>query len=202
MSLLSIFISMIRQLFILIFLCLFSRNTFAQVIAATGENAAATAWVDSVFKTLTPDEQIAQLMVVRLSTINSNKTVTFYDSLVTELIRQYNIGSICVFQGSPVKQATIINSLQALAKTPLLVTIDAEWGVGMRMTDSVLPLPKQMMLGAVQDSSIAYQYGKIVAAQCKRIGIQVNFAPVVDVNNNPDNPVINDRSFEIGRAHV
>ncbi len=195
MRLLTIFIPMIRHLFALLVLCLFSRNTFAQVIAATGENSIATVWVDSVFKTLTPDEQIAQLMVVRLSTINSNKTVTFYDSLVTELIRQYNIGSICVFQGSPVKQATIINSLQALAKTPLLVTIDAEWGVGMRMTDSVLPLPKQMMLGAVQDSSIAYQYGKIVAAQCKRIGIQVNFAPVVDVNNNPDNPVINDRSF-------
>jgi beta-glucosidase-like glycosyl hydrolase/CubicO group peptidase (beta-lactamase class C family) len=114
---------------------------------------------------------------------------------VSELIRQYNIGSICVFQGSPVKQANILNRLQAQAKTPLLVTIDAEWGVGMRMTDSVLPLPKQMMLGAVQDSSIAYQYGRIVAGQCKRIGIQVNFAPVVDVNNNPDNPVINDRSF-------
>ena len=155
----------------------------------------AGAWVDSVFKTLTPDEQIAQLMVVRLSTINANKSVTFYDSLVTELIKQYNIGSICVFQGSPVKQATILNQLQALAKTPLLVTIDAEWGVGMRMTDSVLPLPKQMMLGAVQDSSIAYEYGRIVAEQCKRIGIQVNFAPVVDVNNNPNNPVINDRSF-------
>jgi len=170
-------------------LCLFiTVNGFAQ------QNKA-SAWVDSVFKTLTPDEQIAQLMVVRLSTINANKTVTFYDSLVSALIKQYNIGSICVFQGNPVKQANIINGLQAMAKTPLLVTIDAEWGVGMRMTDSVLPLPKQMMLGAVQDSFIAYQYGKIVAEQCKRIGIQVNFAPVVDVNNNPNNPVINDRSF-------
>ncbi len=155
----------------------------------------ASHWVDSVFKTLSPDEQIAQLMVVRLSTINANKSVTFYDSLASELIKKYNIGSLCVFQGSPVKQATILNRLQAMAKTPLLVTIDAEWGVGMRMTDSVLPLPKQMMMGAVQDSSIAYQYGRIVAEQCKRIGIQVNFAPVVDVNNNPNNPVINDRSF-------
>lgn len=155
----------------------------------------ASLWVDSVFKTLSPDEQIAQLMVVRLSTINANKSVTFFDSLASELIKKYNIGSLCVFQGSPVKQATILNKLQAMAKTPLLVTIDAEWGVGMRMTDSVLPLPKQMMMGAVQDSSIAYQYGRIVAEQCKRIGIQVNFAPVVDVNNNPNNPVINDRSF-------
>ena len=174
------------QLILFVFLSL---NSFAQ------QNSA-TAWVDSVFKTLSPDEQIAQLMVVRLSTIDSRtKTVTFFDSAVTELVKQYNIGSICLFQGSPVKQATMINGLQAIAKTPLLVTIDAEWGVGMRMTDSVLPLPKQMMLGAVQDSSIAYEYGRIVAEQCRRVGIHVNFAPVVDVNNNPDNPVINDRSF-------
>jgi beta-glucosidase-like glycosyl hydrolase/CubicO group peptidase (beta-lactamase class C family) len=176
-----------RKIQLILFLFL-TVNGFAQ------QNKASM-WVDSVFKTLSPDEQIAQLMVVRLSTINANRSITFYDSLVTELIKQYNIGSICVFQGSPVKQATILNQLQAMAKTPLLVTIDAEWGVGMRMTDSVLPLPKQMMLGAVQDSSIAYQYGRIVAEQCKRIGIQVNFAPVVDVNNNPNNPVINDRSF-------
>lgn len=177
-----------RKILVIFFLFL-AANSYAQ-------QSEANKWVDSVFKTLTPDEQIAQLMVVRLSTIDSRtKTVTFFDSAVTELIKQYNIGSICLFQGSPVKQATIINELQAKAKTPLLVTIDAEWGVGMRMTDSVLPLPRQMMLGAVQDSSIAYEYGKIVAEQCKRIGIQVNFAPVVDVNNNPNNPVINDRSF-------
>lgn len=177
-----------RKILVLLFLFI-SLKSLAQ------QNDAAK-WVDSVFKTLSPQEQIAQLMVVRLSTIDSRtKTVTFYDSTVSELIKQYNIGSICVFQGSPVKQATVINSLQAIAKTPLLVTIDAEWGVGMRMTDSVLPLPRQMMLGAVQDSSIAYEYGRIVAEQCKRIGIQVNFAPVVDVNNNPNNPVINDRSF-------
>ncbi len=165
-------------------------------VGASAQQNNAEKWVDSVFKTLTPDEQIAQLMVVRLSTINSaTKTVTFFDKEVADLITQYNVGSICLFQGSPVQQATIVNRLQSIAKTPLLVTIDAEWGVGMRMTDSVLPLPKQMMLGAVQDSSIAYEYGRIVAEQCKRAGIQVNFAPVVDVNNNPNNPVINDRSF-------
>ncbi|MBK7884910.1 MAG: serine hydrolase [Chitinophagaceae bacterium] len=102
---------------------------------------------------------------------------------------------MCVFQGSPVKQANIINKLQAIAKTPVLMCIDAEWGVGMRLIDSVLPLPHQMMLGAVQDPALVYQYGETVAEQCKRIGIQVNYAPVVDINNNPDNPVINDRSF-------
>jgi beta-N-acetylhexosaminidase len=176
--------------FVLFLFCMLS------VKFSIAQNTAANKWADSVYKTFSEDERIAQLMVVRLSTYDARtKTVTFFDSLVSEQIKQYNIGGICVFQGSPVKQATIINALQAQAKTPIMMCIDAEWGVGMRMIDSVLPLPKQMMLGAVPDASIAYQYGKIVAEQCKRIGIQVNYAPVVDVNNNPDNPVINDRSF-------
>ena len=153
-------------------------------------------WADSVFKTLSRDEQIAQLMIVRLSSIDlKTKTISYFDEQVAELVKKYNVGGICAFQGGPVKQALAFNKLQSLAKTPLLMCIDAEWGLGMRMLDSVLPLPKQMMLGAISDSNIVYQYGKIVAEQCKRIGIQVNFAPVVDINNNPDNPVINDRSF-------
>ena len=92
-----------KQIALLFFCCLIAKFTFAQNTPVQQKTPAATKWVDSVFKTLSPDEQIAQLMVVRLSTINANKTVTFYDSLVTELIKQYNIGSICVFQGSPVK---------------------------------------------------------------------------------------------------
>ena len=163
---------------------------------AIAQTNAAKRWVDSVFKTLSPDEKIAQLMIVRLSSIDiRTKTISYFDEQVASLVKQYNVGGICAFQGSPVKQATAFNRLQALAKTPLLMCIDAEWGIGMRMTDSVLPLPKQMMLGAISDSNIVYRYGQIVAEQCKRIGIQVNFAPVVDINNNPNNPVINDRSF-------
>jgi beta-N-acetylhexosaminidase len=161
-----------------------------------GQINTANLWADSVYNSLSETERIGQLMVVRLSAMNpQNKVVTFYDDKITDLIKQYNIGGICVFQGSPVKQANIINALQAKAKTPLMMCIDAEWGVGMRIIDSVLPLPKQMMLGAMQDEKIVYEYGKIVANQCKRMGIQVNYAPVVDVNNNPNNPVINDRSF-------
>ena len=97
-----------RKIQFILFLFI-SINSFSQ-------QRTAKVWVDSVFKSLSPDEQIAQLMVVRLSTINANKSVTFYDSLVSELIRQYNIGSICVFQGSPTKQANILNELQAKAK--------------------------------------------------------------------------------------
>lgn len=151
-------------------------------------------WVDSVFKTLSKDQKIAQLMIVRMSTIGPGRTVTFFEKEVEEAIKKYNIGGICLFQGGPVQQANLINHFQQIAKTPVLISIDAENGLGMRM-DSVTPLPRQMMLGAVQNPSIIYEYGRIVGEQCKRMGIQVNYAPVVDVNNNPANPVINDRSF-------
>lgn len=182
---------MIQRIILVFTLLFFGQNLFAQ-----NKNIAAQHWADSVYKKLSKDERIAQLMVVRLSTIDSRtKTVTFFDDDVEKLIKKYNIGGICVFQGSPVKQANIINRLQGKAKTPILMCIDAEWGVGMRLIDSVLPLPRQMMMGAMRDETIVYRYGQLVAEQCKRIGLQVNYAPVVDINNNPNNPVINDRSF-------
>ncbi len=155
----------------------------------------ANQWVDSVFKTLTNDQKIGQLIIVRLSTGNAAKTeVVFHDKEVEEAVRTYNIGGICLFQGGPITQVNFINYFQSIAKTPLLISIDGENGVGMRM-DSVAFLPRQMMMGAVTDASLIYRYGKMVAEQCRRAGIQVNYAPVVDINNNPDNPVINDRSF-------
>lgn len=159
-------------------------------------NVAANAWADSVLKSLTKEQRIAQLMVLRLTSMNpQTKMPIYYDSLVGAMVQKYNIGGVCLFQGGPVMQGTILNNLQRIAQTPILVSIDAEWGVGMRLFDSVQALPHQMMLGALQDSNIIYQYGKLVGEQCKRLGIHVNFAPVVDVNNNPNNPVINDRSF-------
>ncbi len=177
-------------------ICVATCCLFFSLLKVNAQSGHAASWADSVYKTLTNDERIGQLMVVRLSTIDGKtKKVTFFEKEVDSLIQQYNIGGICVFQGSPVKQAEIINNLQAKAKTPILMCIDAEWGVGMRMIDSVLPLPRQMMLGAMQDATVVYQYGRLVGEQCKRIGLQVNYAPVVDVNNNPNNPVINDRSF-------
>lgn len=152
-------------------------------------------WVDSIMKSLSPDEKIAQLIMVRLSSIDlKTRTISYFDTTVERDIRKYNIGGICLFQGPPVKQVSLVNYFQSIAKTPILMAIDGENGVGMRV-DSVTPLPKMMMLGALKDSSIVYRYGKWVAEQCRQMGLQVNFAPVADVNNNPDNPVINDRSF-------
>ena len=163
--------------------------TFSQV-----NQDPASRWVDSVFKTLNNDQKLAQLMIVRLSSIDAARKVTFYEREVAEAVKKYNVGGICLFQGGPLKQANLINYYQGIAKTPILISIDAENGLGMRL-DSVQPLPRQMMMGAVQDPALIYEYGRVVGEQCKRMGIQVNYAPVVDVNNNPNNPVINDRSF-------
>ena len=170
-------------------LLVISSSTFSQV----QKNKHAQYWADSVFNTLNDDQRIAQLMVLRESGYTEAGPV-YYDSLIADAITKYDIGGIVLFQGGPVQQANFINYFQSIAKTPLMVCIDAEWGLGMRQ-DSVIPLNHQMMLGAVNDTSIIAAYGRLVGEQCKREGIQVNFAPVVDINNNPDNPVINDRSF-------
>ena len=159
-------------------------------------------WADSVFKTLSEDERIAQLIMVRLSAIDlQTRIISFYDSTVERDIKKYNIGGICLFQGSPVKQAELINKFQSIAKTPILIAIDGENGLGMRF-DSVAALPRMMMLGALKDKTLAYKYGQWVGEQCRQMGIQINFAPVADVNNNPNNPVINDRSFGENKYEV
>ena len=172
---------------------LFSIGTGLASFAQYTTTPAATRWADSVFNTLSNEERIAQLMVLRGSSI-TGKGVVYFDKEVNDAISKYNVGGVCLFQGPPVKQANMVNHYQKIAKTPVLICIDAEWGLGMRM-DSVIPLNHQLMLGAMQDASIVYQYGRLVGEQCRRAGIQVNYAPVVDINNNPNNPVINDRSF-------
>src|SRR6478736_6864226 len=181
-----------KHLLVVFFLLAYAFASFAQTFYR--ETPEARHWVDSVFKKLSKQERIAQLMVVRLSA-KTPDGVIFYDKKVEEEIRQYNIGAICLFQGNPVQQANYINYFQSIAKTPLMICIDGETGLGMRMTDSVMKFPDQLTLGAVDDSSLIFEVGKAIGAQCKRECIQVNYAPVVDINNNPDNPVINFRSF-------
>lgn len=185
--------------FIILAISMFSISVLCH--AQQQSNLAEQQWVDSVFNKLSDDEKIAQLMVVRVSAIGPNKTIIFYDSAVTAAINKYNIGGICLFQGGPVTQAKLVNQFQTIAKTPLMVCIDGENGLGMRM-DSVTGLPRQMMMGAVQNDQIIYEYGIWVGEQCKMAGIQVNYAPVVDINNNPANPVINDRSFGENKYRV
>ncbi|HEY0433788.1 MAG TPA: glycoside hydrolase family 3 N-terminal domain-containing protein, partial [Chitinophagaceae bacterium] len=145
-------------------------------------------WVDSVFKSLSDSERIAQLLIIR-ALPNDTGVVT-----TANLITTYAVGGICFFQGGPLRQALQINYYQSLSKVPLLVTMDAEYGVGMRL-DSVARFPYQLTLGALNDSSLVHEMGRAVGEQCRRLGVNVNYAPVVDINNNPDNPVIGFRSF-------
>lgn len=180
---------MIKKM-LLKFRLLFAFCALALYVNAQSPQQLAKNWADSVLATLNNDQRIAQLMIVRAHSNLGAEHV----KLVTEQIKKYNVGGLCFFQGGPVRQANFTNFYQSIAKTPLMITIDGEWGLGMRL-DSVISLPRQLMLGAAPDAQFAYEYGKLIAAQCKRMGIQVNFAPVVDVNNNPNNPVINDRSF-------
>ncbi|MBL7741197.1 MAG: serine hydrolase [Chitinophagaceae bacterium] len=147
-------------------------------------------WVDSVFLSLSEDEKIAQLMVIRA---HSNLGPDHVVKVVND-IKKYNVGALCFFQGGPVRQANLTNYYQSIAKTPLMVTIDGEWGLGMRL-DSVTKFPYQLTLGALQNDELIYKMGLAVGEQCKRIGIHVNYAPVIDINNNPNNPVIGYRSF-------
>lgn len=147
-------------------------------------------WVDSVFASLSPQQRLAQLFMVAAYSNRDLKHV----KEIKELISQYNIGGLIWMQGGPVRQGKLANYYQSIAKTPLLYSIDAEWGLAMRL-DSTVRYPKQMTLGAIQNDSLIYQMGKQIALECKRMGLHVNFAPVADINNNPSNPVIGMRSF-------
>jgi beta-glucosidase-like glycosyl hydrolase/CubicO group peptidase (beta-lactamase class C family) len=147
-------------------------------------------WVDSVFNSLSDDQKIAQLLVIRA---HSNLGADHVEKVASD-IKKYNAGALCFFQGGPIRQANLTNYYQSMAKTPLMITIDGEWGLGMRL-DSVTKFPYQLTLGAMNDQNLMYRMGLAVGEQCKRIGVHVNYAPVVDVNNNPNNPVIGFRSF-------
>src|SRR5580765_7661274 len=154
------------------------------------DNLSENNWVDSVFYSLNNEEKIAQLIVIRAHSNLGPDHV----AQVTDLIKKYDVGALCFFQGGPIRQANLTNYYQSISKTPLLITIDAEYGLGMRL-DSIAKFPYQLTLGALNDPSLIYEMGKAVGEQCKRIGVQVNYAPVVDINNDPDNPVIGFRSF-------
>lgn len=156
------------------------------------------AWVDSVFNSLTPKERVGQLFLVRAHT---NLGDAYTDS-VKQVIQKEQLGGLVVFQGGPVRHADMLNKYQSVSKVPLLVTYDGEWGLGMRLPDSTISYPYQMTLGAVQNEALLYDMGVEVAKDFLRIGMHFNFAPVVDINNNPLNPVIGVRSFGDNKYNV
>lgn len=154
-------------------------------------------WVDSVFNKLSRRQKIAQMFFVRALT-NSGKA---YEDSIGNVIKKERIGGLVFFQGGPGRQTILTNQYQALARVPLLVTSDGEWGLGMRL-DSTISYPYQMALGAVQNKELIYKMGLEVARDYRRIGMHMNLAPDVDVNNNAKNPVINYRSFGENKYNV
>lgn len=160
-------------------------------IGLSAQSNPAEKWAMEKMQNMTIEEKIGQLFMIRAHSDKGPEHI----AQVERYIKDYKVGGLCFFQGTPSKQAELTNNYQKLAKTPLLIGIDGEWGLGMRFPKTSISFPKQLTLGAIQDNNLIYEMGVEVAEQMKRIGIHVNFAPVADVNNNPENPVINDRSF-------
>ncbi len=157
----------------------------------------ATHWADSVFSTLTARQKLGQLFMVAAY---SNKTPQ-HEADLQSLSANYGLGGVIFMQGGPVRQARMTQALQEKAKIPLWIAMDAEWDLGMRL-DSTFKLPWPMTVGATNDSALSYAYGATIAKHCRRLGVHINFGPVLDLNTNPDNPIINARSFGENRERA
>ncbi len=166
-------------------------------LSALTADSTAKIWVDSVYESLSRDERIAQLfMIGTYPTLKEGHT-----EAILRMIRKYNIGGVCFFKGEPMRQALMVNQYQSAAKTPLLVSLDAEWGLSMRL-DSTLSYPRQMTLGSLEDEELIRQMGREIGVQLKMVGVNMNLAPVLDINNNSMNPVIGSRSFGEDKHNV
>lgn len=152
------------------------------------------AWVDSVYNSLSEKQRIEQIVVLHLTPTTGHKVLYKY-------FGKNDFGGILFSEGSVTQYAEAINYIQSVARVPVLITLDGEWGLSMRMPQAPR-FPYNQGLGAIQDTRLLYDYGKEVARECREMGIQVNFAPVADVNSNPRNPVIGYRSFGEDPRHV
>ena len=154
-------------------------------------------WADSIYESMTLAEKVGQLYMVQ---VMSDQDATSKNKII-QLIKDYHIGGIIYSNGGPVRQAKLNNELQSFSKTPLLVGMDAEWGLSMRL-DSTYAFPWNMTLGAIKDNDLIERTGRKIGEHCKRLGVHFNFAPVVDINTNPKNPIIGNRSFGEDRDNV
>jgi len=154
-------------------------------------------WVQSTLNKMTLREKIGQLFMVAAY---SDRGAS-HEKAISDLITKNHIGGLIFFQGGPIRQARLNNKYQKLSKVPLFVAMDAEWGLAMRL-DSTVKYPRQVLLGALNDKTLIYDMGKQIAIQSRRLGMQINFAPVVDVNVNRFNPVIGTRSFGENKEEV
>jgi len=161
------------------------------------DNYGQITWVDSIINSMTIDQKIGQLFMVQAYSNKDDKHKNFIDNL----INKYEIGGLIFMQGTPEKQAVLNNHYQDISKVPLLIGFDGEWGLDMRLKNTYR-FPWNMTLGAIQDDQLIEQFGEQLGKHCKRLGIHINFAPVVDININPQNPIIGNRSFGESRENV
>lgn len=163
----------------------------------TKDTLAQQKWVDTLISTMSIDQKIGQLFMVQAY---SNKDEVHRKS-IENLIKKFEIGGLIFMQGTPEKQAQLNNNYQALSKIPLLIGFDGEWGLDMRLKNTYR-FPWNMTLGAIRNNNLIEEFGVQLGKHCKRLGIHINFAPVVDININPENPIIGNRSFGESRENV
>jgi beta-glucosidase-like glycosyl hydrolase/CubicO group peptidase (beta-lactamase class C family) len=161
------------------------------------DSVAQIKWVDTLLNNMTIDEKIGQLFMVQAYSNKDEK----HSRLIENFIKKYHIGGLIFMRGTPKKQAILNNKYQSISKIPLLIGFDGEWGLNMRLKNTYR-FPWNMTLGAIQNNKLIEDFGKQVAKHCKRLGIHINFAPVVDININPKNPIIGNRSFGEKRENV
>lgn len=150
----------------------------------------AKTWAEQTFDSMTVDERLGQLFMIECRPTYGSAHI----AEVERMVQQHHVGGIIFFKGDPTEEVKLTNRFQAMSKTKLMIAIDGEWGLAMRLANTI-SYPYQLGLGGIQNEDVIYEMGVEIGRQCKRMGIHVNFAPVIDVNNNPNNPVINYRSF-------
>lgn len=154
-------------------------------------------WVENTMNKLSLDEKIGQLFMIQAYSNKDRK----HKAYIKKMIKKYHVGGLIFMQGTPEKQAELTNYYQSTSNIPLLIGFDGEWGLNMRLKNS-FRYPWNMTLGAVQNNKLIEQFGERLGEHCKRIGIHINFAPVVDINTNPENPIIGNRSFGENKYNV
>ena len=185
-----------RNLLVSLFgICTLSAQTPDPLVAVDYE--AQQQWVDSTYAQLSFDEKIGQLFMVMAF---SEQGKEHFDA-ISKNIDENKIGGVIFSLGGPLGQTDWLNRFQKKSKISLLIGMDAEWGVAMRL-DSVQAFPWNMTLGAIQDDKLVQAVGYRIGEQAKRLGIHINFAPSVDINTNPKNPIIGNRSFGEDKVNV
>ena len=154
------------------------------------------AWVDSIYDSMNLKQKVGQLFMASIWSKNKNEADT-----IRKQIRENYIGGLIFSKGGPVQQADLTNEFQEMSSVPLLIGMDAEWGLAMRL-DSTFALPWNTTLGAIQDNKLVEEAGAAISKHTRRLGVHFNFAPVVDINTNPENPIIGNRSFGEDKYNV